>query len=391
DRVCREEGIIRRRTFICDHSRSYDSSSSKDTGSKKIQCPFLVNTSCPKVKNSEGLVFVNKIVEDHNHALNKKIIEFEDSKKFTNEIMDDIKFMTVSCKFGATNQRKFLESKYPLHPIYSKDLYAAITRGWDDDNVLTHLMWMTPEQIENWIKYSDCVLNDTTHKTNRYGMALSLFVGFNNERRNILFAQGLLADESLESHAWMFDQIIKSTGISPGIILTDADPAVDSAIRRIFPSTYPIHCAYHITQNLHKNFRKSIGDEYQNFLNEFYCCRNSFVENTFNQRFSKLLHDYPNTKNYLEFIHKSKACWAHCFTRFRFTGGMIATSRVESVNGCLKRLLHNSNASLCDLMTEIHRLLDLQDKENEYRFWKLSIPTTRSQDNTNFLFTRISQ
>ena len=46
---------------------------------------------------------------------------------------------------------------------------------------------------------------------------------------------------------WMFSQIIESTGIHPGVILTDADPAVDLAIRQVFPSTYPIHCAYHIT------------------------------------------------------------------------------------------------------------------------------------------------
>jgi len=54
---------------------------------------------------------------------------------------------------------------------------------------------------------------------------------------------------------------------------------------------------------------------------------------------------------------------------------MIASSRVESVNGCLKRLLPNSNVPLCDLMMEIQRLLDLQDKENEYNFWRLSIPS----------------
>ncbi|CAG8667944.1 2359_t:CDS:2, partial [Ambispora gerdemannii] len=424
DRVYREEGVIRRRTFICVHSRSYDSNSNKDTSSKRTRCPFLVNTSCPKVKNPETLVFINKVVDKHNHALNKAIIEFEESRKFTSEMMENIKFMTVSCKFGTTAQRKFLESKFPSHPIHSKDLYAAINkfrptqkslsndaaqisnwldqqkeldsrwfvvRGWDDDNALTHLLWMTPEQIENWIQYSDCVLNDITHKTNRYGMALSLFVGFNNDRRNILLAQGLLADESLESHIWMFSQIIKATGVHPGVILTDADPAVDSAIHQIFIFTYPIHCAYHITQNLHKNLRKVLGEEYQKFLDEFYLCRNSFVEDCFQQRFDKLIQDYPNARNYLEFLYKSKTSWAHCFTGFRFTGGMIATSRVESVNACLKRLLYNSNVSLCDLMGEIHKLLDLQDKENEYKFWQLSIPTIRNQNKVNFLFTKIDQ
>ena len=307
DRVLREDGFVRRRAFICDHGRTYESNSNKDTGSKRTHCPFLVNTSYPKNKNPDTSVFVNKIVDKHNHELNKDRIEFEESKKFTSEMMDDIKFMTISCKFGATAQRKFLESKFSLHPIYSKDLYAAINkfrstrkflsndaakisnwldeqkesdsrwfviRGWDDDNVLTHLLWMMPRQIENWIQYSDCVLNDVIYKTNCYGIALLLFVGFNNDRRNILLAQGLLADESFESHVWMFSQIIESTGVHPGVILTDADPAVDSAIRQVFPSTYPIYCIYHIIQNLHKNLRKVLGDKYQNFLNEFYLCHN---------------------------------------------------------------------------------------------------------------------
>ncbi|CAB4488469.1 unnamed protein product [Rhizophagus irregularis] len=98
------------------------------------------------------------------------MITFEEQKKFTTEMMEDIKFLTSHCKFGATAQRKFLEGKYPSQPIYSKDLYAAIqkfrptsksllndaalmsnwldhqkecdsrwviVRGWDDDNTLT--------------------------------------------------------------------------------------------------------------------------------------------------------------------------------------------------------------------------------------------------------------
>ena len=40
----------------------------------------------------------------------------------------------------------------------------VVARGWDDDNTLTHLIWMTPEQVENWIQFSDCVINDITHK-----------------------------------------------------------------------------------------------------------------------------------------------------------------------------------------------------------------------------------
>ena len=424
DRVTRNEGVIHRRTFICSHSRTYESHSTKDTATKKLNCPFSINISCPKNKNPEGFVTINKINETHNHPLNRQLIEFEEAKKFTPEMIEDVKFMTIYCKFGATAQRKFLEGKFPSHPIYSKDLYAVIqkfrpsakslsndaaqvsnwldqekekdsrwvvVRGWDDDNTLTYLFWMTPIQVENWIHYSDCVINDVTHKTNRYGMALSLIVGFNNNRRNILLAQALLIDESLESHVWMFTQLTKSTGLQPLVIITDADPAVDAAIRQAFPSAYPIHCAYHINQNLHKNLGKLLGDNYKEFLAAFYKCRNCIVENVFQQRFDSLINDYPNAKSYLEFLYKTKSYWAHCFIKFKFTGGMIASSRVESVNACLKRLLHNSNVPLCDLMLEVQRLLDLQDKENEYNFWRLSIPNIHNQQNSNFLFTKVDQ
>ncbi|CAG8792722.1 15796_t:CDS:1, partial [Cetraspora pellucida] len=115
------------------------------------------------------------------------------------------------------------------------------------------------------------------------------------------------------------------------------------------------------------------------------------VENNFQKRYEKLKEDYPNTRNYLEFLYKLKTYWAHSFTSFKFTGNMIATSHVESVNRCLKHLLYNSNISLCELMGEIHRLLDLQDKENEYKFWKLSIPSVRNQHNVNFLFAKVDK
>ena len=67
---------------------------------------------------------------------------------------------------------------------------------------------MTLKQVENWIQFSDYVINDITHKTNRYEMALSLFVGFDQNMQNILFAQALLADESKQSHSWLFLRLL---------------------------------------------------------------------------------------------------------------------------------------------------------------------------------------
>src|SRR6266542_329616 len=124
-------------------------------------------------------------------------------------------------------------------------------------------------QVENWIQYSDCILNNITYKTNYYDMILSLFVGFNNNHQNILLVQALLIDKSLDLHTWMFYKIIEATNIQLKVILTNANSAVDLAIHQIFNLSYPIHYTYHIIQNLHKNLKKSSGDTYQKFLKDF--------------------------------------------------------------------------------------------------------------------------
>src|ERR1041385_2424364 len=128
DHVQREGDIIRRRTYICEHGRKYDSKSKKETTTKKMVCPWHVNTSCPKTNNPDCAIFITKVIDDHNHGLNIEAIAFNESKKFSDDMMEDIQFLTQHCKMGATAQRRYLEAKYPTHPIYSEDLYAAIKR-----------------------------------------------------------------------------------------------------------------------------------------------------------------------------------------------------------------------------------------------------------------------
>ncbi|CAG8634869.1 10446_t:CDS:2, partial [Scutellospora calospora] len=122
------ELVLRRRTYLCDHSGFYESNIEKNTNTKKMQCPFHINVSCLKVNNIESSILINKIEDSHNHLLDQGRIMFEDRKQFTAEMLADVKFMTENCKFEATIQRKFLENKYPTQTICSKDLYSAIQK-----------------------------------------------------------------------------------------------------------------------------------------------------------------------------------------------------------------------------------------------------------------------
>ncbi|CAG8628394.1 20028_t:CDS:2 [Cetraspora pellucida] len=109
DYVDHENNVIRRRTYVCQHSRYYESNSNKETDTKKMRCPWHINASCPKNKNPSSAVFINKVINEHNHELNIDAILFEHEKRFNKEMIDDIKFLTQHCRMGATNQRRYLE------------------------------------------------------------------------------------------------------------------------------------------------------------------------------------------------------------------------------------------------------------------------------------------
>jgi hypothetical protein len=66
---------------------------------------------------------------------------------------------------------------------------------------------MTPSQLELWYQYSNIVVQDVTCKTNRYEMALSLFIILDENQNIRLIAQALLIDKTKESHEWTFEQI----------------------------------------------------------------------------------------------------------------------------------------------------------------------------------------
>ncbi|CAG8798639.1 18732_t:CDS:1, partial [Gigaspora rosea] len=82
DRIMRENVIIRWRTYLCNYSGSYSSKSKKDTSTKKTKCQFLINALCPKLKNPNSEIQINKIVNEHNHLLSVEMIDFKEKKKF---------------------------------------------------------------------------------------------------------------------------------------------------------------------------------------------------------------------------------------------------------------------------------------------------------------------
>jgi hypothetical protein len=87
--------------------------------------------------------------------------------------------------------------------------------------VIKNTFWNHASQRAEYRDFGDVITFDTTHKTNSKRMLLAMFVGANNNPRNVTFGQVLIGDESVGSFKWLF-QTFKSFmgGKEPHVVLT---------------------------------------------------------------------------------------------------------------------------------------------------------------------------
>jgi len=438
------KGEYRKLAIICRHAgkpkkpltelqTNKEKSKNKINRSVQMDCKAHVNLSRPEKDNDNQYVFVTTISNDHCHELNCQLVNYENKVIMSEEMLKDIEFLTKHVHLSTTQQRIYLEEKYPKQKIRSdilrneiqkhhpsakdlsndasklyeyliklkeNDIRWQIFVDFDETKVLRRLFWMSPNQIELWTQYHDVIINDITYKTNRYNMALSLFVAIDNHNCSRLICQALVDDETTESHIWILECTLLATGgkrqneninggLIPLVFMTDSDPAVDAACIRVYKGCYAMHCVYHINQNLHKNLSGPLGENYSQFLSEFYNARNSLSQERFEHLFLELIEKYKQISNYLNKLYNSKTYWAFCYTSTIFTAATQTTSRVEGLNAVLKKELINSNTSLIHLNKTINRRHQEEERQKEYSFWKSVIPCIINLQTANFLFPAV--
>lgn len=343
-------------------------------------CSWHVNLTFPK---KTAVISITSVELSHNHPPNPKVNQYATKNRTLPEaVIQDIRFYTVEGNLSSTIQRRLLSAKYPNITIHPRDIQNIIQKykvdrieendaanllrqlltkkaeesGWEvfwelhnQTNSLNKLFWMSPEQVQRWITYHDVILNDNTHRTNQFNMPLSLFVAVDNHFRTRLVAQALVCDETKDTYEWILTSTLKATGHAPRVFITDSDPAMDVAIDNQYSDSYSLHCLYHISQNLIRNLKAPLSNTFNDFLKEFFICRNTLSLAEFEIKWHKLIEKYPNSANYLNSeLYSSKEKWAKAYTAKFFTAGISTTSRVESENSVIKNVLQ-ARPSLCDL------------------------------------------
>ncbi|GBC00156.1 hypothetical protein RclHR1_03770003 [Rhizophagus clarus] len=326
-----------------------------------------INLSRPEKDNINQYVYVTTISNDHCHELNCQLVNYENEVMMSEEMLKDIEFLTKHVHLSTTQQRIYLEEKYPEQKIRSDILRSEIQKyrpsAKDLSNDASKLYEYLIELKENDTRWQIFVDFD---EAKVYNMALSLFVAIDNYNCSRLVCQALVDDETADTHIWILEYTLLATsgkrqneningGLIPLVFMTDSDPAVDAACIKVYKGCYAMHCIYHINQNLHKNLSGPLGENYSQFLNEFYNARNSLSQEKFERLFYELVEKYEQISNYLNNLYKSKTYWVFCYTSTIFTAATQITSRVEGLNAVLKKELINSNTSLVQLNKTINR------------------------------------
>ncbi|KAF9367205.1 hypothetical protein CPC16_006804, partial [Podila verticillata] len=122
--------------------------------------------------------------------------------------------------------------------------------------------------------------------------------------------------------------------------MIDKDPGMVSACDKILPATRVINCSWHAGKNLRMKVQKTLGDNWDQFHDEFVEVSRSLLPQEFDNRWSEFYARYaPRNQNlakYLDTLRKDRFTWAWPWIRTVFTAGMQSTQRVEKAHHLVK-------------------------------------------------------
>ncbi|RIB05128.1 hypothetical protein C2G38_2220559 [Gigaspora rosea] len=187
---------------LCMRGRPYDSRKEAhivkecNRGHHTGKCGYQVNTYRRK---SDNMIHISKISGQHDHVLVKNIeIVATYYRKLTPEMYNEIRLLAASgVHSGAIIE--VLQKKNPEKYIHARNVYNIIQTSCAqekkvsdaramflellkyqqkdptfyidaqferDNNYLTRLFWMSPNQQQLWARFHDVILLDSTAKTN---------------------------------------------------------------------------------------------------------------------------------------------------------------------------------------------------------------------------------
>eukprot|EP00268_Persea_americana_P031018 TRINITY_DN30100_c0_g2_i1.p1 TRINITY_DN30100_c0_g2~~TRINITY_DN30100_c0_g2_i1.p1 ORF type:complete len:236 (-),score=33.64 TRINITY_DN30100_c0_g2_i1:291-998(-) len=123
----------------------------------------------------------------------------------------------------------------------------------DSEKRLTHCFWIDKISKDSYDCIGDVIVFDMTYDTNEYKLIFAPFTGVKHHGHSILMGCGLLENETTASFGWLFEAFLEAVSRKhPNAIITDQDPAIKAAIKKVFPHIHHRCCIWHIMFKLPK-------------------------------------------------------------------------------------------------------------------------------------------
>ena len=252
----------------------------------------------------------------------------------------------------------FMEEKNMVHD-------CLLTSHDSNIHEVSIMIFATIESIDAFKRFPQVLLLDSTYCTNFYDYPLLNFVGIDNYRAPFLVASALLYEETGICYDWVltaFLSLLRIDAVEVKVILSDAELALRSAIRTMFPHSRALLCRWHLGLNLKKSMSKKGTDTEtcSTACNLFHEVSRRTTKESFDEGIEELIRNYPSAREYIEKWCKSPDEWAEYMTKNLMKLGIDTTSQVEGTHKNLKRVLNNSTSSIKRLIEAQYNLITSQ-------------------------------
>jgi hypothetical protein len=213
----------------------------------------------------------------------------------------------------------------------------------DDQGKLVYIFWADATSRKNYSHFGDVVTFDATYSTNQYNMKFAPFTGINNHMQSVFFGAAFLVNEKIESYKWLFQTFLSAMGgKAPGLIVTDEDASMKSAIASIFPDTVHRFCMWHIMEKMPEKVGAPTNKDEQFWRDLNECVWGSETGEEFEMLWDALIVGNGLQGNqWLANRYQIRKSWIPTyFMDVPLAGLLRTTSRSESVNSFFNRFIH---------------------------------------------------
>ena len=221
-------------------------------------------------------------------------------------------------------------------------------------------------------------------------MKLGLFCTVGHTGQTVILAACLVEHEDFESFQWAFSAVGDLLRMPPTVFMTDGDPAISRAVKSLsgdfawFSTARHLLCVFHLFKNFYEHIHPLFHGEKEEWkvaTSLFWSLAkesDSRLQDSFDDDFDELKehvaeHGHGPSKEeameWLDTLLARKHQWAYRFCMEHFSAGVHSTSRAESKNAKVRRLV-NSHTLLTKLVEMLLRDNASCQKQRDVSDWR---------------------